>query len=453
MNVCIFTGPTITAAEAAVELDAVYFPPAAEGDVYRAALRCPQAVGIIDGYFQDVPSVRLKEILWAMSRGVHVFGCSSIGALRATELEAFGMEGVGTVFELFRDGILEDDDEVAVAHGPAELGYPALSEAMVNIRQTLRKAELEKVISADARAALEQEAKRLFYPERSYSAVLRHAPELGIAEAQLARLRDWLPEGQVNQKREDAVAMLRLIGRRMADGLEPKRVAYSFEHTAMWEAVLQNDRDLRTDNEAGPAGVSLESLLDELRLNGEPDQQSQLLALERFFAIREADRKGLKVTEESREEAELSFRRERDLQEANQLERWMEKNGLDRHSFAALMADEARLKMVHERVRLDSGNCLPDQLRVSGDYPELLKRAAKKEAVLASFGFKNLSLETAGVTEEELIRWYFEQVLKRALPGDVSAYAESLGFTHPYAFRRALLKEYVYRRFAAEPAH
>ena len=41
------------------------------------------------------------------------------------------MEGVGAVFELYRDGILEDDDEVAVAHGPAETGFVSASEAMV----------------------------------------------------------------------------------------------------------------------------------------------------------------------------------------------------------------------------------------------------------------------------------------------------------------------------------
>ena len=120
VNVYVFTGPTISPAEARRELEAVYLPPAAEGDVYRVTLHRPQAIGIIDGYFQSVPTVRHKEILWAMSRGIHVFGSASIGALRAAELTAFGMEGVGAVFEFYRDGMLEDDDEVAMAHGPAE---------------------------------------------------------------------------------------------------------------------------------------------------------------------------------------------------------------------------------------------------------------------------------------------------------------------------------------------
>jgi hypothetical protein len=450
VNVCIFTGPTISPADAARELDALYFPPAAEGDVYRATLRRPQVIGIIDGYFQDVPSVRLKEILWAMSRGIHVFGSASIGALRATELAAFGMQGVGKVFELFRDGILEDDDEVAVAHGPAELGFPSLSEAMVNIRQTLRKAEAEEVITADVGATLEEIAKQFFYPERDYSAVLHRAAEIGLPESQLTRLRGWLPQGRVNQKREDAVAMLRLISRRLAEGPEPKRVSFSFEHTAMWGAVLRKGGESPTNPQPDPGDVRLESLLDELRLKGGQYHESRLLGLERFFAIREADRQGVNVTDESRAEAETSFRRQHDLLTAARFDDWMKENAMDRHGFDALMGDEVRLKTVRERVRMLCGTSLIDQLRVSGEYPTLFRKAAKKEQVLAAFGSKNLSLETAGLTEEELFRWYFEQVLGLLVPVDIGAYANGLGFAQPHAFRRALLREYVYRRVAAE---
>src|SRR5216110_1400570 len=207
MTVYIFTGPTISAGEAKLELEAIYLPPAAEGDVYRAALHRPLAIGIIDGYFQSVPTVRHKEILWAMSRGIHVFGSASIGALRAAELLPFGMEGVGAVFELYRDGIFEDDDEVAVAHGPAETGFVSASEAMVNIRQTLRKAERLGIISTELRVSLEKIGKELFYPDRNYSTVLRRALENGLSQAELARLREWLRNHQVNQKREDALLM------------------------------------------------------------------------------------------------------------------------------------------------------------------------------------------------------------------------------------------------------
>jgi Uncharacterized conserved protein len=188
------------------------------------ALKRPQAIGIIDGYFQSTPAVRHKEILWAMSHGIHVFGSASMGALRAAELAAFGMEGVGIIFESYRDGILEDDDEVAIAHGPADIGFRAGSEAMVDIRLTLRKAERVGVISKELQAALEKIGKELFYPDRSYRMLLRSASERGLPEANLERFRQWLPKGRVKQKRTDALTMLRLIHLRLSEGLKPKTV-------------------------------------------------------------------------------------------------------------------------------------------------------------------------------------------------------------------------------------
>lgn len=446
MKVYVFTGPTISPAQASRELEAVYLPPAAEGDVYRVTLKRPQAIGIIDGYFQSVPTVRHKEILWAMSQGIHVFGSASIGALRAAELAAFGMEGVGRIFESYRDGILEDDDEVAVAHGPSEVGFSAGSEAMINIRCSLKKAELDGIISNELRSSLEKMAKELFYPDRSYPLLFRCASERGLPESDLRRLRRWLPEGRVNQKREDALAMLRLMQRQLAEGLKPKTVSYSFQHTVMWESARQQSGELRFDSNAEPSVVQLESLLDELRLEGDQYKQHSLLALERFFAIREANRLGATPTNQFRNETESEFRRDRDLVEDAQLERWMTDNGLSQSQFDMLLADEARLRWFHRRAQFISLNCLPEQLRLSGDYPRLLDRALAKDRLLEFFGLKNPFLDSVNLTEKQLLHWYFEEVLGRPVPHNPNSYSRNLGFANPDAFRRALLKEYLYRK-------
>ena len=132
MKAIVFSGPSVSR-EAVTALEGMEWrPPVSQGDVYRAAKTSPRVIAIIDGFFDSVPSVWHKEILWAMSRGIHLFGASSMGALRAAELHQFGMRGVGEIFEKYRDGTLEDDDEVAVLHGPAELGYTPLSVPMVN---------------------------------------------------------------------------------------------------------------------------------------------------------------------------------------------------------------------------------------------------------------------------------------------------------------------------------
>src|SRR5258707_11235944 len=135
----IFAGPWLPPLAAPRVAGLEWRPPVRQGDLYLAALSGPAIIGVIDGYFERVPTVWHKEILWAMAQGIHVYGAASIGALRAAELYPFGMNGVGRIFAAYRDGILTDDDEVAVLHGPEELGYPALTEAMVNIRATLDK--------------------------------------------------------------------------------------------------------------------------------------------------------------------------------------------------------------------------------------------------------------------------------------------------------------------------
>jgi hypothetical protein len=447
VNVFIFTGPTISAAEASTELKAVYLPPAAEGDVYRVALHRPQVIGIIDGYFQSVPTVRHKEILWAMNCGIHVFGSASMGALRAAELLPFGMEGVGAVFELYRDGILEDDDEVAVAHGPAETGFVSASEAMVNIRQTLRKAERHGVISTELRVTLEKIGKELFYPDRNYSTLLRHASENGSSQAELTKLQQWLVNHCVNQKREDALLMLRVIRDRLEQGLRRKTVSYHFEQTAMWRSAQRQAGELRFGRNGHGDSVTLESLLDELRLEGPKYKEHGMETLQRFFALREAERLRLHVHDQRKRTTEAEFRQERDLVGAAALEHWMTNNDLSDHQFDTLMIDEARVKWVQKLAESASRSCLPEQLRLSGDYPRLVARAVHKDRVLESLRMRNPRLESVGLTYGELLQWYFEKVLGQTVPTDTDKYARDLGFRSPDAFRRALLKEYLYQRY------
>ncbi len=239
MTIVVFTGPTLSASDARAELDACYLPPVSEGDVYRAALDGPRAIGLIDGYFENVPSVWHKEILYAMSRGIRVYGSASMGALRAAELAQFGMIGVGATFEAYRDGIIEDDDEVAIVHGPGELGYPMLSEAMVNIRRTLSDAHADGVIGPLAREGLEQIAKALPYRERAYHAIISLGRGAGVAEEEISHFSDWLPTGRIDQKREDAILMLQTMREQLKGSGPAAASTFHFEHTTLWEQATR----------------------------------------------------------------------------------------------------------------------------------------------------------------------------------------------------------------------
>jgi hypothetical protein len=236
VNVVVFLGPTMPAEDAATLLPAEYRPPASRGDVYAAARANPW-IGIVDGYFHWVPSVLHKEILWAIAQGIQVYGAASMGALRAAELNRFGMIGVGSVFEEFRDGTLTDDDEVAVAHGPAEAGYLVGSEAMVNIRATLAEAVRVGIITTRLVDRLIGISKETFYPRRTWEHLLEDAEAAGAPPHDLGLLAEWLPRGRVDRKRLDAIAMLRQIAADRAGDRRPPEVGFRFNSTTMWEEL------------------------------------------------------------------------------------------------------------------------------------------------------------------------------------------------------------------------
>ncbi len=236
LNAVIFAGPSLPPSLRPSDPAFIWRPPLRQGELYQAALSQPAIIGVVDGYFEVVPTVWHKEILWAMAQGIHVYGSASIGALRAAELAPFGMKGVGQIYEAYRDGVLEDDDEVAILHGPAEFGYPPVTEAMVNIRATLAAATGHGVLEPTLATRLTEIAKALFYKERTYREILEAAAKQGLAPA----LRDftaWLPRGRIDQKFRDAAAMLRAIGALICSHVSPLRVSYPFADTIAWRAA------------------------------------------------------------------------------------------------------------------------------------------------------------------------------------------------------------------------
>ena len=234
----IFAGPSLPPAFRPADPAVEWRPPVRQGELYQVALGRPMIIGVIDGYFEVTPTIWHKEILWAMAQGIHVYGSASIGALRAAELHFFGMKGIGRIFEAYRHGILSDDDEVAVLHGPEELDYPAVTEAMVNIRATLDKAVAEGVLDRWLVARLTEIGKILFYKERNWDAILGLATGRGLPPTPLDQLAVWLQSGRVDQKRIDALEMIAVIREHLAAGVSPLRVSYRFQETGYHKAAI-----------------------------------------------------------------------------------------------------------------------------------------------------------------------------------------------------------------------
>lgn len=447
MKACVFVGPSLDPESASQELDAIYLPPAAQGDILRISDRAPPAIGLIDGYFSSVPAVWHKEILWAMSRGIHVFGGASMGALRAAELAPFGMEGVGRIFELFAAGELQDDDEVAVAHGTKETGFRPSSEAMVDIRATLERAERADIVSPATREELVRIAKGLFYPSRSYPDILQRGRATALPGAQLDALERWLPDGRWSQKREDALLLVRTIQRRLTEGLPPKQVQFVFQKTDQWTAAQLSAGLATTDvHERGIDQVPTDMMIEELQLRGRRYITSQREVAGRYLGARESYRYLARISDEQLAAAERTLREKFGLSTPQQLEEWRQANDLDEQQFRQLVEEEARLRWSDEIVSGWGRQTLPSALRVSGEYPQLARRVRSKLAFFEEHGFRDVDLAELGISRAELIGWYFESILHQPVPADVREYARSMGFKSLAEMLRVIIREHLYER-------
>lgn len=205
------------------------FAPAALGSVFRAVQAGYKVICLIDGYFGNMPSVWHKEILFALKNGVTVCGSSSMGALRAAELHAYGMTGFGWVYRAYRRGLLQDDDEVCVIHAVPELNFAPLSEAMVNIRYSLTRMRKHRLISREAEVRMASRLKAVHFSERDAVAircVFEH--EFGAQGASKFQLYE---STKVDIKSLDAALMLRAV---VSSSISGGNGAWEFPMTNHW---------------------------------------------------------------------------------------------------------------------------------------------------------------------------------------------------------------------------
>lgn len=255
MRAIVFIGPSMPAGAALPE-GVETRPPAKTGDLYRACAEDVALIALVDGRFGDCRAVLHDEILHALDRGIHVWGAASLGALRAVECLPFGMRGIGRIFELYRDGAIEDDHEVALVHGPAALGSPPVSVPLVNVRLTLADGVAAGTIGAGDAAAILEAAAGIHYADLTWAGLAARLDD------RRARCLDAvLAGGTRDHKREDAALLLREIGAAAAAGLGPLPT-FGFRETTFWAENRRAFRAPGSDHDAREQAV-----LDELRLD------------------------------------------------------------------------------------------------------------------------------------------------------------------------------------------
>lgn len=383
MTTVIFLGPSLAQADARQVLDAIYLPPAKQSDIVTAISRYhPDVIGLVDGEFGQSLSVWHKEILFALNQGIAVFGASSMGALRAAETSAYGMVGIGRVYQMFANGELNDDDEVALAHGLEESGYRALSDPMVNIRCTFARARDEGVVDAGECDRLTAIAKALFFPERTFARILSEAQEQGMPADVVMRVRAFARSHYVDVKREDAIELLQTI-RDLPSPIPAPAVDFSFCSSVLFETLYNRDRRVVH----GGSEVPLAVIANYAALHLPDFNTLNFNALNRVLVGVLADMLEVQASADDVASETKRFRTTRQLNDDAALQDWLARNDLTSDELQRLMKELAicrvlqrwliTRKFMQRTVRL-----VLDELRLRGCYEETACRAADQEAIL-----------------------------------------------------------------------
>lgn len=430
MTAVVFVGPSLGGEPAPAMEGVELLGPAMAGDLYLAARRGATVIGLVDGVFEDRPTVWHKEILWALDRGVSVIGAASLGALRAVECGPFGMEGVGYVFERCRDGDLEDDHELAVAYAPAELSHKPLNEALINVRATVEAAVVAGIVRKRAADALVERAAAMPFRELTWSRLLAEARDLRWSKSQCARFSAWLPGGRVDVKRADALRLLEAVAAAAAGSHVPPP-AFQFAETRYWRQAVEwfERRGLRF-SEAD------EGVLDELRLDPLRFESKMIRAFARR-AARQAP-----VDEIDGEELLEDFRLQFGLVSAADFKAWTRSVRSDRDAIAAALVDEERLQLALEEAIPELAEAVLNDLRVNGRFEHYAHRAADKRRRLAE-------RSDPPYREAELHRLIDEICVAQRMSiasNDLDLLARSLGLEDRRALHQLLRREYDYVR-------
>lgn len=209
----VYLGPTLSREEAIKILDADYRDPAKKGDFLMLSRDSDEKkyVGFVDGVFlHDYPPSPIEVYHLATRKNIDLIGASSLGALRAVELEKFGMKGIGKIFQLYKNGIINADDEVAVTF--VRENNILQSEAMIDIRFNLFLAYKKGIITNQTKKRIAKIAKNIYFPFRNYEDIIKltHQQFPSIYN-ELESFRSYILKNRDSLKARDAIKLLKYL--------------------------------------------------------------------------------------------------------------------------------------------------------------------------------------------------------------------------------------------------
>lgn len=213
-KILFFTGPSCPAELIYQKIpNADVRPPAKRGDLLKAVKEKFHVVGLIDGTMIEVPTIGSHEIFYALDHGVHLYGSSSLGALRAVEFRNHGFQGIGVIYQWYLQQVTYRDDELLVQMNDDT--SESLTEPLVNLRFVLLCALQKKIIPLRFAKMVLAEYSKLYYLDRHIDIYFTRKMTTADDETKknlksLIQFRKKLKE-KANLKQLDALQMVEQI--------------------------------------------------------------------------------------------------------------------------------------------------------------------------------------------------------------------------------------------------
>jgi hypothetical protein len=397
-EILVFLGPSLPVEEARRMLPATYLAPAEQGDILGSVTDFrPRVIALIDGVFLSRPSVWHKEILYALSKGIHVHGASSMGALRAAECAAFGMQGCGRIFAKYMSGEFVDDDEVALLFWGEDEGYRAATEPMVNVRATVDQARRAGVAGNAECDSLIKYAKTIYFADRTRTALLKGAINEEIIAAD-SPLPSYYQDEYVDEKRLDATELLQKLAALPSD-LPPFQPDFELANNRLFQTLQKKDASIFAEG----TKISRGDVTTHFTLNDADFDYYNFNAMNRTLVQLLA--KLLEVTVDDAEIAEerKRFKLRYGLVRDDDFATWLRQNRLESEDFAQLMEQKAICRRLHwwlwlKHGRLGSIGMLNDELILNNRLGPTTNAALMQQQLLDRFSSFLVETEADGDT-------------------------------------------------------
>jgi hypothetical protein len=253
-----------------------------------------------------------------------------MGALRASELDWIGMIGMGQIYEWYRDGVTEDDSEVALTYatkdGPNGPLYYPLSVPLVDIRAGVEHCKREFPDKADRAEIFFELMQKIHYADRTQR----------VCEEFWGGGMDG-PFPRIDQKGIDAVRALKDFREHQP---EPKQHPTPDNLSRFFQALYERDRRIEVNGTEIP-----QQHIDAYVLLHNPEYERICWdSANQELALMLCDHLLVSVSIEEVERENIRFQQRSGIETAADFSRYLSANGWTRSEYDRLMIQNARIR-------------------------------------------------------------------------------------------------------------